>query len=221
MLVRRKQKMNKKEGPEKREKYNLGVTLEKSIQDLSRLEPRDVCLNSSVIFNREKESYVVPYLNRKYLVHHETGEVTNLEDNQKPPIHMQIIILHYLATADGTPLSGEWITFKELPGGAIYVEPYQGRNIKPLLKHFGQNPRLFQELALTMEGKAESFGDVSVVLRPFPKIPLGFVFWEGDHEFSPSATIIYDSSAPHYLPTEDYALLPGLIIWELAAKKPK
>ncbi len=213
--------MKKKEGEEKREKYNLGVTLEKSIQDLARLEPKDVCLNSSVIFNREKESYVVPYLNRTYLVNHNTGDVMNMEDGQKAPIHLQILFLHYLATADGTPLTGEWITFKELPGGQIYVDPYQGRTIKPLLKYFGQDPHQFLEIARSLGGEPETFGDVSVIMRPFPKIPLGFLFWEGDDEFSPSANIIYDSSAPHYLPTEDYALLPGLIIWEMAAKKPK
>ncbi len=213
--------MNKQDGPEKREKYNLGVTLEKGIRDLSRLEPRVVCLNSSVIFNREKESYVVPYLNRKYLVNHHTGAAINLEDGQKAPLHLQIMILHYLVTADGSPLTGEWITFKELPGGQIYVEPYQGRAIKPLLKHFGNNPEQFQEMALGLNGQVESFGDVSVILQPFPKVPVGFVFWKGDEEFPPSANIIYDAAAPHYLPTEDYALLPGLIIWELAAKKPK
>lgn len=211
--------MSKNEGETKREKFNLGVTLDKSIQDLSQLEPRDVCFNSSVIFNQEKKSYVVPYLNRKYLVHHKTGDVVSLEDGQKVPIHLQILFLHYLATADGTPLTGEWITFKELPGGQIYVEPYQGRNIKPLLKYFGQNPGQFQEIALTLGGKVETFGDISVVLHPFPRVPVGFVFWKGDDEFPASATIIYDSSASHYLPTEDYALLPGLIIWEMAAKK--
>ncbi len=213
--------MSKTDGENKREKYNLGVTLEKSIQDLARLEPRDVCLNSSVIFNREKNSYILPYLNRKYLVNHETGETVQIDSGEKPPLHLQIMFLHYLANADGTPLSGEWITFKELPGGQIYVEPYQGRAIKPLLKHFGQEPELFREIALTLGGKTESIGDVSVVLYPFPRVPVGFVFWEGDDEFPPSATIIYDASASHYLPTENYALLPGLIIWEMAAQKPK
>ncbi len=213
--------MNKKEGTGKREKYNLGVTLEKSLQDLSRLEPQEVCLKGRVIFNREEESYIVPYLNRSYQVYHKTGRTINLASGEEAPRQLQILLLHYLSTADGTPLSGEWITFKELPGGQIYVEPYQGRTIKPLLKHFGANPEQFLELALTLGGKAENMGHVSAILRPLPMVPLGFVFWKGDEEFPPSATIIYDAAAPHYLPTEDYALLPGLLIWEMAALKPK
>ncbi len=86
-----------------------------------------------------------------------------------------------------------------------------------MLKHFGQKPEKFAELATILNGKASSFGDVSMVLRPFPRVPIVFVLWEGDEEFPPSASILYDASAPDYLPTEDYALLPGLIVWEMAA----
>lgn len=200
-----------------REKFNLGVALDKAVVELSGLDPRHVCQNSAVIFNREQESFILPYLNRKYYVHHRTGEVKSLRDGSGVSIQLQILFLHYLIYARGTPLKGEWITFKELPGGQIYIEPYQKRTIKPLLKYFGQNLEKFMELACSLGGERASYGDGAMVLRPFPRVPLAFVLWEGDEEFPPSANILYDASAPFYLPTEDYALLPGLIIWEMAA----
>ena len=201
-----------------KEKYNLGVALEIAINKLSAAEPAQVSMNSSVIFNREQESYILPYLNRKYLVNHSTGKVSPLQQNGKGvSIQLQILFLHYLATAGGESLQNEWITFKELPGGAIYTGPYQNRTIKPLLKYFGEQPQQFQEIAVSLGGIGASFGDLCMILRPFPRVPIGFVLWEGDEEFPPSANILYDASAPGYLPTEDYALLPGLIIWEMAA----
>jgi hypothetical protein len=85
------------------------------------------------------------------------------------------------------------------------------------LKYFGKQPQRFQEIAASLGGISASYGDLCMILRPFPRVPVGFVLWEGDEEFPPSANILYDASAPGYLPTEDYALLPGMIIWEMAA----
>ncbi len=201
-----------------REKFNLGVTLEKAISDLSQADPRLVSLNSGTTYNREMNSYLLPYLNRKYFVNHSTGEVKPLGEDKEISIHLQIMFIHYLTHADGTPLQNRWITFKELPGGLIYAEPYQNRAINPLLKYFGHKPEQLQNIAASLGGAPSSMGDSSVIMRPFPRVPVAFALWEGDEELSPSATILYDASAEHYLPTEDYALLPGLIIWEMAAK---
>ncbi len=203
---------------DEREKFNLGVTLEKAVQKLSQADPRLVCLNSGVIYNREQDSYILPYLNRKYIVNHSSGEAKPLQnDGNKISIYQQILFLHYLASADGTPLTGEWITFKELPGGQIYINPYQNRTIKPLLKYFGHKQEKFRDIALSLGGQPSPFGDHSIILYPFPRVPIVYVLWEGDQEFPPSANILYDAAATNYLPTEDYALLPGLIIWEMAA----
>jgi hypothetical protein len=200
-----------------REKYNLGVALEKAISELSAADPKIVCINSGVVYNREQDSYLLPYLNRKYFVNHSTGEVKSLLNGEGVSIHLQILFLHYLINASGTPLKGDWITFKELPGGQIYVEPYQNRTIKPFLKYFGNKPGQFEKIALSLEGKPAPIGDLCMVLRPFPRVPIAYVLWDGDEEFPPSANILFDASASAYLPTEDYALLPGLIIWEMAA----
>jgi len=208
--------INKKE-PAQKDPYNLGVALQKAVEELSLADPLAVCLNSAVTYNREQNSFILPYLNRKYLVNHRTGEVKPLLNSPGVSIQLQILFLHYLIRADGTPLKGEWITFKELPGGKIYLQAYQKRTIKPLLKHFGEQPEKLGKIAALLNGKSASFGYISVVLRPFPRVPVAFVLWRGDDEFPTSANILYDTSAAHYLPTEDYALLPGLIIWEMAA----
>lgn len=200
-----------------KEKYNMGAALEIAVQKLSSADPRLVSMNSGVLFNREQDSYIVPYLNRKYYVGHSTGEISPVQGDKEVSIQLRILFLHYLVAAGGKPLQNEWITFKELPGGAIYSGPYQRRTIKPFLQYFGEQPRRFREIAASLGGISAPLGDLCMILRPFPRVPLGFVLWEGDEEFPSSATILYDASAPGYLPTEDYALLPGLLIWEMAA----
>ena len=60
------------------------------------------------------------------------GESLSLRD--------KLIILHYLNTADGSPLTDRPITFKELPEGAVYYPTYVKRAIKPLLDKFADRP---------------------------------------------------------------------------------
>ena len=185
---------------------------------MAESDPRHVCMNSGVIYNREQDSYILPYLNRRYLINHSSGEVKNMTDNSDIAPHLQIIFLHYLTRADGIALCNYWITFKELPGGEIYKEPFRKKAIAPLLRYFNSQPERFVEVGLTLSGQKSDYGDLSLLMHPFPRVPLVLVLWKGDDEFSASANILYDASAAHYLPTEDYSLLPGLIIREMAEK---
>lgn len=201
-----------------RDQYNLGVARRMAVETLAAAEPSKVSLHSGAIYTQEQDSYILPYLNRSYLISRGSGAVTNMADGSGVSPYLEVIFLHYLITADGTPLHNEWITFKELPGGSIYGEPYRKRTIVPLIRYFGGKPEKFREVALSLGGTEYNYGDLSLLFRPFPRIPMVFVLWKGDDEFAPSAGILYDACAGHYLPTEDYALLPGLIIWEIAAK---
>jgi len=198
-------------------KKNLNETLKKAVSNLAELEPKLVCLKSGVIYNREQDSYLLSFLNRRYLVHHRSGEVRGLSAEKEAPLQLRILLLHYLACADGTPLSGEWITFKELPESQVYIEMFQKRTLHPFLQYFGDNDRLFRKIAASLEAIPASLGNYSLQFRPFPKVPIIFVSWNDERDSVPSNKILFDSSAPHYLSTEDYALLPGLIIQEMAA----
>ena len=35
------------------------------------------------------------------------------------------MFLYYLQTADGSPLKGKWVAFRDLPGGMFYHQAYQ------------------------------------------------------------------------------------------------
>jgi len=80
---------------------------------------------------------------------------------------------------------------------------------------FGQFPEKLKIAAELLGGRISSLGDICVTIPVFPSIPLTFVLWLGDEEFPPSGNILFDASAPFYLPTEDYAVLAGLTVYEL------
>ena len=139
-------------------------------------------------------------------VYHECKEV---------PLDYQILILHYLSSAEGVPLKHQWISFKELPSGQIYINPFYNRAVRPLVKFFGQKPEALIKAGMALGGKEMDMGDASIQIPVFPMVNVAYIIWEGDDEFPASGNVLFDASAPNYLPTEDYAVLGGMIVFEL------
>ncbi|RJO62201.1 MAG: DUF3786 domain-containing protein [Dehalococcoidia bacterium] len=127
----------------------------------------------------------------------------------------KLIILHYLNTADGSPLTDRLITFKELPEGAVYYPTYVKRTIKPLLDKFADRPEALMVAAGDIGGIKAETGDFSFRLNPLPRVPLTFTLWLGDEELPPEGNILFDSSITGYLPTEDITVLCEILAWKL------
>lgn len=191
------------------ESFNLDVTHTKAVEALSRLDPEEIEACSLAPYRQN--SFSLTFLNNLFRIAYPSGEITK-EGGEPVSLYLSILLLHYLITADGRPLSGEWVSFRHLPGGNIYQGPFQKRALLPLTKSFGDRPAEFTRAAAALGGSPGSFRGVSAVIPVFPRVPLAFILWPGDDEFPATANILFDASAPSYLPTEDYAHLPALII---------
>ena len=119
----------------------------------------------------------------------------------------RVLLLHYLIRADGNPLSGKWVAYKDIPGGLLYAGVFARRVTEPLQRKFGKSARLFKETGIRSGGEPVEVGDASFILKAFPYVPLQYVLWEGDEEFPPSAQLLFDASVDHYLTLEDIVVL--------------
>ena len=66
-----------------------------------------------------------------------------------------------------------------------------------------------------MGGRPADFGDAAVTFPAFPRVPLTYVLWRGDEEFSPEGSILFDSTVADYLSNDDIHALCETIIWRL------
>lgn len=194
---------------------NWEKTLEMAQEKLRERKPEEINFKAQVDYRVTEEEFVVPFLNEDYHVKYFTGEVYHPQGKEVPLVY-QILILHYLQYAQSDPLRGEWISFKELPSGQLYIEPFYNRAIRPLLKYFGEEPELLLKAGKVLGGREEKIGDVSVMIPVLPRIPVTFVIWRGDEEFPPSGNVLFDASAPSHLPAEDYAVIASAVVFELA-----
>lgn len=191
--------------------FNLDVARGEAVKKLASLDPAAVAGNAAVAFEAQENFFIVPFLNRSYRVFHPGGKVAG-PGGEEAPLYLSILILHYLVTADGSPLSGRWISYRHLPGGDIYMEPFRRRAVLPFLKAFGSDPDAFVRAASALGGLRLGGGGTGMVIPVFPRVPLNFTLWPGDDELPPSAAILFDAQAASYLPTEDYAHLPALVV---------
>lgn len=119
----------------------------------------------------------------------------------------RILLLHYLIRADGKPLQGKWVAYKEIPGGLLYAGVFARRVTEPLQRKFGKSAQAFKETGVQSGGQLVAMGDASFTLYAFPYVPLQYVLWEGDEEFPPSVQLLFDASVDHYLTLEDIVVL--------------
>jgi hypothetical protein len=193
---------------------NWDVTLEIARGKLGDREPQNIARAAAVRYDDEAGEFIVPYLNQEHRVRYPSGEVY-LPQGGEASIVNKILILHYLEHAEGVPLHHKWISFKEIPGGQIYINPFYNRAIRPLIKLFGCDSQGLITAGSALGGKKENLGDASIAVPVFPMVPVTYVIWEGDEEFEPSGNILFDGSAPNYLPLEDYAVIAGSVVFEL------
>ena len=119
----------------------------------------------------------------------------------------RVLLLHYLLRADGNPVSGKWVSYKDVPGGLLYAGVFSRRVTEPLARRFGRSASRLQEVGIGLGGESAGVGDASFTLGVFPRISLQLVLWEGDEEFPPSVQLLFDASIDHYLSLEDIVVL--------------
>ena len=125
------------------------------------------------------------------------------------PPFIQAMLLYYFNTADGTPLTGRWISFADLPDGRFYNQAFQGYTGAELQRHFKNDPEALRQASLRASGSLikGSPGDYAFYFQALPRFPLLLVIWEGDEDFPPSFQLLFDAAAAHYLPTDACAIL--------------
>jgi len=196
-----------------------GPALRKAKSAFAELDPRETAELAAISYQSKDTRgchFQVPFLNATYHVSWPEGLVARAGDTEPVDIATHILLLHYLLTADGTAVTGQWIAFRNLPGGLGYFAAFQGRASLRLAHTFGHDQAAFEAAAKTISGERLTFGDASFLFRALPRVWLAVVLHLGDEEFSADANVLFDAAASHYLPTEDLAVLGGILAGRLA-----
>ncbi len=198
--------------------YGYGLAYRLARKQLAETDDIDqLCLRAGASYQVIDSQRVITleYLNQSYQVTLPDADISLIGSEQEVLLRDKILILHYLTEAKGTPLSHKVITYKELPEEFSYFRTFYARTIKPLATHFGHEPHRLLEMAEKLGGSKADYGDLSVTIYPFRRVPITLVIWQGDEEFPPEGNILFDTTIRDYLPAEDIIVLSEILVWKL------
>jgi hypothetical protein len=196
--------------------------LELGKRGLSDKNPDRIASLSGAVVQRDKEgksSLSLNFLGRNTIISWPELGFSYENAEADVAIQQQILLLHYLHGAwssNGAAITGEWISFQEVPDGKFYLDAFHRRAKNPMVQTFGHRPELMLKLAKEAFGATRSDqGDFSAVVKAFPLVPVAVLIWKGDEEFPPEGNILFDRNIVEILSAEDMAWLSGMVIYPL------
>lgn len=121
---------------------------------------------------------------------------------------MELVILVYLLKVTPAKLAQELISVKDLKDAHFFQGPH-ALKVQPVLERYGDDLAGFRQAAQKLDGQPLDMADAAYRLSPLPKTPLFYLLWEGDEEFKPHLSILFDRSIELHLSAD---AIWGLVI---------
>lgn len=131
------------------------------------------------------------------------------------PTMIQGLVLTYLLVATGVQRAGEWVAFRELPGGMFYHQAFTGYSGGLLSRSLQNDLDAFRRGAQAVGGsRLTALGDAAYEFRALPGIWLAVTYWLGDDEegFPPQARVLFDRSASDYMTIDGLAIIGSHLV---------
>jgi hypothetical protein len=175
--------------------------------------PTEVCRRTGACFDEYSGAYILNVFNASIAIHpghreiRGTGDLCNMLLG-KLSHYSCLSILWYLVQAQDISPSGNFINPRELAGGLIFGRGSHALPLDKLAAKYGGDSATFLKKGVSLGGECSDYGDASIKLYPFPRVPVLLVLWRENEEFSANAVLLLDATSPRYLPTD--------IVWATA-----
>lgn len=124
-------------------------------------------------------------------------------------------ILNYIIHCKGVPVSGNWVSMRELPSGMDWYHFFNRQCEQRMKKLADTYTDLFEDLVHIFDGKTVDHhyqSDISVVLRPLPLVPMMVTYLRPEDGMDSNLNLFFDATAEENLGIEGlYGLGTGIV----------
>ena len=123
-------------------------------------------------------------------------------------------LLSYLTHETHAEITGNWISFREIPGGIEWQGLFTRRCEEPLRLLADNNPDLLSDLIRLFMGKTIDWyeADIALILHPLPKIPMLICYQAPEGDLRSKLSIFFDASCTTNLHIKSiFTLCSGLV----------
>lgn len=189
---------------------NIAETVRVAVEKFAAGDLAEMIANCG--FTKADDGFDVHFINRNLHVSYPSAEVTEIATGKAVDDVAKILILHHAAYSHGGGLADNMISYKELPSGDIYINPFSNRCINALVGIFAKNLEALKKAVEATEYRMENHGDFSCTIQVLPMVPITLIVYEEDDEFPAAGNILFNGNASAHLHTEDYSQLSAYLV---------
>jgi len=168
--------------------------------ELAEQKPTDICRQALCSYDTENRSYRIRLWVNEYEINPEQCTVTGVNDTFIPPHeYFDLFIIYYLLRAKEIRVTGEWISDKDMVGGATFFRGPHDIPTELVSNRFHNDIEAFKKRCEELQGTPIDMGDAAFTFRIAPRIPVTVLYWTGDEDFPPEAKLLYDRSITEHL----------------------
>lgn len=180
------------------------------------LNPQAVCSRLPDVA-WDGECFTVRLLGREFAIAHPAYAIRALDGGAVPPLPTQTFLLRYLLEGKNVTWNGQWKTFREMPWGEMYIQPYTGRVLTRAAFTFGTRIDAFRHAAEKMGAVKLPHGDAGYQFELVSGYQMQILVWEGDDEFPPNAQVLYSDNFETGFAPEDRVVAGDILISTIKA----
>jgi len=178
-------------------------------------DPLVMSQNSQCSYDTIKRIFSVQVLGEEYSVRYPSGEVLNNKGEDFGNYSVKIIILRYLMNAKARSNSGEMVSFKEFPDGALYYPNFYKRCLQVFANIGNEMPEALKKFMGSINAMPMGKGDLSWQFTFMPGVKIACILWFGDDEFEAEGQILFDKSLTKVFNIKDLAILGDVFMISL------
>ncbi len=129
------------------------------------------------------------------------------KDGNPVTLQTEALWLHYLARANGRPLTGRWVNLSEI-GGLFYQQAFQGYCGDKLAEAWGDNIENLRNKCLASGGwPIAGLADLAFEWRALPRLPLCLCYRLSPGTKKSWATMLFDAAVNQYVAADVAAVV--------------
>lgn len=168
-------------------------------EQLSSSDPKDICQSAICEYDGISKRYHLIVWDEEYEV--DPAQSTIICTSNKTLIlheYLYLFMIYYLLNANQVNISGQWISEKDMPGGATF---FRGPHELPtgLITGRCNNTHQFRQRCKELNGIPLDMADAAFSFKITPRIPVAVLYWEGDDDFPAESKILYDRTILDHL----------------------
>ncbi len=179
---------------------------------LAQQNPANVCSRALCEYDKEAGTYAVTMWEKQYTVDPGKAEIFCISQDHEP-LHpyFDLFLVHYLLGVQEIQPAGQWISEKDIAGGATFFRGPHEIPAHRIASRFDGDITGFKIRCEQYGGTVLNMADAAFEFFITPRIPVAVLYWQGDDEFPTEAKLLFDKTIARHLASDIiYALAVGV-----------